>query len=131
MVSSQIPLAVMGTIIIVTVTYLLASLALVGMQPFNEAITHEENQDSAFGFAFRSNGALWAFEIVSMGELITLPLVVLVSLLAQPRLQFAMAEDGLLPRVFAEIDSSGNLFKVSDTERWWGTKARALFGLSI
>lgn len=102
----------MGTISIVTVLYVLASFALVGMQPFREAITHEENKDSAFSFGFKSNGARWAYEIVSIGELSTLPLVVLVSLIAQPRLQFAMAEDGLLPKVFSEIDNKGNLFKV-------------------
>lgn len=33
----------------------------------------------------------------------TLPLVVLVSFMAQPRLLFAMAKDGLLPHLFAEV----------------------------
>lgn len=33
----------------------------------------------------------------------TLPLVVLISFLAQPRLQFAMAEDGLLPKVLCSV----------------------------
>ena len=37
--------------------------------------------------------------MVSAGEIITLPLVVLISFLAQPRLQYALAEDGLLPKV--------------------------------
>jgi len=104
----------MGTVIGVTIMYILASLALVSMQPFDEAIAHEENRQSPFAYAFQYNGAQWAYEIVSLGELITLPLVVLVGLIAQPRLQFAMAEDGLLPKIFSEIDSNGNLFKVSD-----------------
>ncbi|CAN0420310.1 unnamed protein product [Discosporangium mesarthrocarpum] len=38
-----------------------------------------------------------------MGELFTLPLVVLVSFMAQPRLLFAMSKDGLLPPVFSEV----------------------------
>ena len=43
----------------------------------------------------------------------TLPLVVLVSFMAQPRLLFAMAKDGLLPHLFAEVDSRGTLLKGS------------------
>ena len=46
-----------------------------------------------------------------VGEIVTLPLVVLVSFLAQPRLQYAMATDGLLPRLFSEVDRKGNLVK--------------------
>ena len=34
-----------------------------------------------------------------LGEIFTLPIVVLVSFLAQPRLMYAMASDGLLPKV--------------------------------
>jgi APA family basic amino acid/polyamine antiporter len=39
---------------------------------------------------------------------ITLPIVVLVSLLMQPRVQFALASDGLLPQMFRDVDSNGN-----------------------
>lgn len=53
----------------------------------------------------------WAQHIVAMGEIVTLPLVVLISFLAQPRLQYALAEDGLIPKVFSETDGHGNLRK--------------------
>ncbi|CAN0505576.1 unnamed protein product, partial [Ectocarpus sp. 8 AP-2014] len=33
--------------------------------------------------------------------------------MAQPRLLYAMAKDGLVPGVFAEVDSRGTLFKGS------------------
>lgn len=42
-------------------------------------------------------------QITAIGELVTLPLVVLVSFMAQPRLLYAMAKDGLLPGMFAEV----------------------------
>lgn len=53
----------------------------------------------------------WAQHIVAVGEIVTLPLVVLISFLAQPRLQYALAEDGLLPKIFSETDGHGNLRK--------------------
>ena len=43
------------------------------------------------------------------GEVFTLPVVVLISLMAQPRLQLAMAQDGLLPPIFSQVDEHGNL----------------------
>lgn len=39
----------------------------------------------------------------------TLPVVVLISLMAQPRLQLAMAQDGILPGIFSRVDEWGNL----------------------
>jgi len=101
-----LPRAVFGTIAIVTVFYCFASLALVGMQPYTEV-----SLDSGFSAAFASRGWRWAEHVVALGEIVTLPLVVLVSFLAQPRLLYAMADDGLIPRLFAEVDGNGNLRK--------------------
>lgn len=63
-------------------------------------------------------------QITAIGELVTLPLVVLVSFMAQPRLLFAMAKDGLLPHLFAEVDSRGTLLKGSLVRRQGGTCCR-------
>lgn len=103
--AKNIPRAVMGTIGIVTVLYFVAALALVGMQNFSEIST-----SSGFAEAFRARNLLWIANGVAVGELLTLPLVVFVSLLAQPRLQFAMAQDGLLPAILGSVDKNGNLF---------------------
>jgi len=97
-------LAVFGTIIIVTIVYFLSSIALVGMQNYSTI-----SKESGFSEGFRSRGLDWARHTVAIGEIITLPLVVLVSFLAQPRLFFAMAQDGQLPSQFSKIDNKGNL----------------------
>ena len=47
------------------------------------------------------------------GEIFTLPIVVLISLMAQPRLQYALSKDGLLPGIFSYVDNQGNI--------WYGT----------
>jgi len=65
-----------------------------------------------FSAAFDATGMSWAGYIVSVGELCTLPVVALLGAIAQPRLQYAIAKDGLLPRIFAEVDEKGNLVRV-------------------
>ena len=99
-----LPKAVFGTIAIVTIFYAFASLALVGMQNYKDIDT-----ESGFSVAFEDNNWQWASKTVAIGELIALPIVVLISFLAQPRLQYAMAVDGLLPAVFKKLDPYGNL----------------------
>jgi basic amino acid/polyamine antiporter, APA family len=99
-----LPAAVFGTISIVTVFYALAALALVGMQPYEDI-----DAESGFSLGFKAAGWQWASQLVAAGELVTLPIVVLISFMAQPRLQYAMAVDGLLPPVFSRLDRHGNL----------------------
>jgi APA family basic amino acid/polyamine antiporter len=100
----NLPRAVFGTIFLTTMFSVAASLALVGMQPW-PAI----DADNGFASAFQSLDMSFAQRVVSTGEVVTLPLVVLVSFLAQPRLQYVMSVDGLLPDVFSRVDSQGNL----------------------
>lgn len=101
----NLPKAVMGTIGIVTMMYVLAAIGLVGMLPFEQI-----SAESGFPHAFHTRGVEWASQISALGEIITLPVVVMLTVMAQPRLQFAMAIDGLLPPIFAKIDDHGNLF---------------------
>jgi APA family basic amino acid/polyamine antiporter len=100
----NLPVAVFSTIIIVTIVYFLSSITLVGMQNYNDI-----NAESGFSEGFRVRGLSWARHTVAIGEIITLPLVALVSFLAQPRLFFAMSQDGQLPEKFSRLDSKGNL----------------------
>ncbi|CAN0406243.1 unnamed protein product, partial [Hapterophycus canaliculatus] len=52
-------------------------------------------------------------QVVAIGELVSLPVVVLVSFLVQPRLLFVLANDGLLPKPLAETDARGVLRKAT------------------
>ena len=99
-----LPLAVGGTIATCTVLYVLATVALVGMQRYTDLDT-----GAGFSAAFRAAGSPFAAQVVSVGELVTLPVVVLLGCVGQPRLQYAMAVDGLLPAGLAARDRRGNL----------------------
>jgi amino acid transporter len=59
-----LPLAVFGTITIVTVFYCLASLALVGMQDYRNI-----NVDSGFSEALKSRGCVWSQNFVALGKI--------------------------------------------------------------
>lgn len=102
---SDMPRAVLWTLAIVTTIYILASVSLTGMLDYTDI-----SDTSGFPAAFAARGVTWASHLTAAGELATLPVVVLISLLAQPRLFAAMAEDGLLPAIFARVDNTGNLF---------------------
>jgi APA family basic amino acid/polyamine antiporter len=107
----DLPRAVLGTLAIVTVCYILAAVALTGMLPYTEI-----SSTSGFPEAFADRDWAWAAQLTAVGEISTLPVVVLISLLAQPRLTFAMAKDGLLPaHIFAPVNEAG------ETSLWYGT----------
>ena len=98
----NVPKAVLITISTLTILYICATISLTGMQKYSDI-----SETSGFSDAFHSNGVKWAAQVSAFGEVFTLPLVVLVSLIAQPRVFFAMSVDGLMPRVFKEVDYSG------------------------
>lgn len=101
----DLPRAVLGTLIIVSVSYILSALALTGMVSYVDI-----SATSGFPGAFRTRHIEWAAQVTAIGEILTLPVVVLVSLMAQPRVAVSMAEDGLLPPIFKQLDSKGNLY---------------------
>jgi len=102
----NLPRAIFLTLGSVTSLYILATIALVGMLPYDEI-----SPVSGFPEAFRSRGSEYAAQIAALGEIVCLPIVVLITIMAQPRLQYALAKDGLLPPIFSEIDEKGNLTK--------------------
>jgi len=102
--SRDIPRAIIITLMVVTSLYCAASIGLAGMVPYQDI-----SERSGFPDGFRYRGYYWAAEITAIGELTVLPLVVLVTIMAQPRLNYTMAMDGVLPAVFAEVDGEGNL----------------------
>lgn len=102
----NLPLSIMITLAIVTTLYVSAAISLVGMQNYQEI-----SPESGFPVAFKSNGIDWASQLTAFGEVMTLPVVVLICIVIQPRLQYALAMDGLLPAVFGETDATGNTVK--------------------
>jgi APA family basic amino acid/polyamine antiporter len=91
----DIPIALIASLLICTVLYILMAAVLTGMVPFAHIDIAAPVAD-----AFSKVGKPWVAKVVSLGALAGITSVLLVQMLAQPRIFLAMARDGLLPRGF-------------------------------
>jgi len=97
----DVPRAVVLTLTIDGLIYMLAALALTAMLPYEEISTV-----SGFPRAFGANGWIWAEKLTAIGEIVVLPLVVLTSIQSQTRLFFAMSKDRIVPAMFGRLSFS-------------------------
>jgi APA family basic amino acid/polyamine antiporter len=97
--TKHIPFAIIASLVICTLLYILVSLVLTGMVKY-DAIDIGAPVASAFGKV----GLNWASFIITIAAVVGLISVMLVMLLSQTRIFLNMAKDGLLPeRTFAAI----------------------------
>jgi APA family basic amino acid/polyamine antiporter len=94
----DVPFGIIGSLTLCSLIYLAATLVLVGMVPYIQI-----NPDSPFSTVFRQVNLPWAADLVGVGAIIGITSVLYMLLLAQPRVLFAMARDGLLPPVVAAL----------------------------
>ncbi len=101
------PRGILGTLAITTTLYVAVALVVTGMTKYTNLATQPNGKQSTLATAFALNGITWAAAIVMLGALIGLITVVMVLLLGQVRVLFAMSRDGLLPRGLARTGSRG------------------------
>jgi APA family basic amino acid/polyamine antiporter len=99
----DLPKAIVGSLVISTLLYVLVAIAAVGVAPI-KTMTDSKNADAPLSAALEAGTGLnWAAAVLSLGALIAITSVVLVILYGQTRIFFAMCRDGLLPQSFAVI----------------------------
>ena len=95
----DLPIGLLGTLAAVSFLFISVSLVLTGLVHYTKL-----NVDAPFIFALQQVQAPALFRyLIEAATLAGLTSVILVSLLGQPRIFFAMAKDGLLPAAFAKI----------------------------
>jgi APA family basic amino acid/polyamine antiporter len=94
----DLPRAILVSLAVCTVLYILVSGILTGMLRY----THLNNA-SPVAHAMIQVGLSWAGTIVALGAIAGLTTVLLVDLYSQSRVFFSMSRDGLLPGVFSRI----------------------------
>ncbi|WP_248581440.1 amino acid permease [Nocardioides sp. InS609-2] len=96
----NVPIGILSSLAIVTVLYIAVSLVVTGMQNYTEI----DPEDAApLATAFDAVGVDWIANIIAVGATIGLTVVVLILMMGQTRVAFAMARDGLLPPVLAKV----------------------------
>jgi APA family basic amino acid/polyamine antiporter len=96
----DMPIGILGSLAICTVLYILMSLVMTGLAHYTDLdVPHP-----VFVAIEKAGPALhWLGGIINVGAIAGLASVVLVMLMAQPRIFYSMARDGLLPPVFGKV----------------------------
>lgn len=93
----HLPKAILYSLAIAMVLYVLATLVLTGMQKYTDI-----DKKRAFSTAFESVGMDSVANIIAIGAIVGIMTVVLTFMLGVTRVWFAMSRDGLLPEWFAK-----------------------------
>jgi APA family basic amino acid/polyamine antiporter len=91
----DLPIGIILSLAICTLLYIGIAAVLTGMVPWREV-----NIEAPLARAFLDRNLNWASNIITVGGLAGLTSVMLVMLLGQSRVLYAMANDGLLPKKF-------------------------------
>ena len=94
-----LPKAIILSLTISMVLYLLACTVLTGMQPYNKI-----SQTSGFSSAFASVGLERFADVIAVGAIVGILTVLFSFMLGASRVWYAISRDGLLPRWFAETN---------------------------
>ncbi len=95
----DMPIGMLGSLLICTVLYCAVSLVLTGILPYGRYVDDAAPVASALAII----GQPTAYMIVTVGALAGMTSVLLVFQLGQPRIFMAMARDGLLPQIFGRL----------------------------
>lgn len=96
----DLPIGILASLAICTVLYILMALVMTGMVPYPQLDVAEPVYvalDAA------GPGLAWLKYATTIGAIAGLASVVLVMLMGQPRIFYAMSRDGLLPPVFGRV----------------------------
>jgi APA family basic amino acid/polyamine antiporter len=94
----NLPLGILGGLAICTIIYVLVGFVLTGMVPYTELAVADPLAHALQLSGFETVG--W---IVALGAAVSMTAVLLVFQYGQPRIFFAMARDGLLPKWAARL----------------------------
>lgn len=94
----DVPFAIVASLVICTVLYILVSLVLTGMVKYDQL-----DKAAPVASAFSGIGINWAVFIITLAATAGLTSVMLVMMLGQTRIFLGMAKDGLLPAFFRTL----------------------------
>lgn len=95
----DLPLGIMATLVISSVLYIGMALVMTGMVPYQQL-----GAAAPVAVALDAHKELsWLGSLVKLGAIAGMTSVILMSLLGQPRILLAMADDGLVPQAMRKV----------------------------
>jgi len=94
----DMPIGIIGSLAVCTVLYILFGLVLTGLVPYKQL-----GVAAPVALAIAKTPHVWMNNLVVFGIICGFTSVILVMLLGQSRVFYAMSRDGLVPKVFSEI----------------------------
>jgi len=99
----DMPIGILGSLAICTVLYILFGYVLTGVANWTEFIKVGKEASVAYAVQAHMPGFGWLATAITVAVLFGFSSVILVMLLGQSRVLYSMANDGLLPKVFADV----------------------------
>ena len=94
----DMPIGIIGSLIVCTLLYILVAIVLTGIVPYTTL-----NVPDPIAVGIDATKVFWLRPVIKIGAIAGLSSVILVMMLGQSRVFWAMAEDGLLPAWFAKV----------------------------
>lgn len=95
----NLPIGIIGSLVICTLLYVVVSLVLTGIAPYTQL-----NVSNPVSFAMQIVHQDWIAGIISLGAVSGMMTVILVMLYGGTRLLYAIGRDGLLPKSMCELN---------------------------
>src|SRR3989449_2727744 len=99
----DMPIGILGSLVICTVLYVLFSHVLSGVATVEDFRTAGKEASVSFAIAKYMTGYAWMAKFVTVAILAGFSSVILVMLLGQSRVFYSMSADGLVPKVFSDV----------------------------
>jgi APA family basic amino acid/polyamine antiporter len=109
----DVPRGIIASLIVVTLLYVAVSVVLSGMVRYSDLKSASEDSGANLATAFELNGVDWAAKVIAIGALAGLTTVVMVLMLGQSRVLFAMSRDRLLPQSLAKTGPRGTPVRIT------------------
>lgn len=108
----DVPFAIITSLVVCTVLYILVSLVLTGMMhytDFNPLGKYPDAIKAPVAYAFDIAGQAWAGYIITIAATVGLISVLMVMIMGQSRIFLGMSKDGLIPSTFAKVDAESGV----------------------
>src|SRR4051794_26627233 len=99
----DMPIGILGSLVVCTVLYVLFSYVLSGLAPVEEFRTSAREASVAAAISGHMPGYEWLSKSVTVAILFGFSSVILVMLLGQSRVFYSMSVDGLVPKIFSDV----------------------------